>query len=236
MFIPMYNEETNAGIVLPTLQRTLQSLTEDYEIVVVDDASRDRTVPLVEDYARRDPRIRLVRHEKNLGYGASLRTGFLSVTKEIVFYTDADVPIDFEILRSVVPLMEENPAIVGYRLDRHDTWRRWLFSQAYNLLLRLLFGLRVRDVNFSFKLIRKRAVDDFKSRLRSKSVFIDGEILVQLTRLGYAIREWPVEYRPRKFGLSTLGTWRQAWMTLTEIRDFYFRRGAWSDLIPSPKQ
>ena len=121
VFIPMYNEETNAGILLPLLQRALARFTSDYEIVVVDDASRDRTVSLVEDYMSRDPRIRIVRHERNLGYGAALRTGFRSVTKEIVWYTDADVPIDFGVLDQVLPEMEKHPVIIGYRIDRHDT-------------------------------------------------------------------------------------------------------------------
>lgn len=220
VFVPMYNEEVNAGILLPMLQKTLRQLTEDYEIVVVDDASRDRTVSLVEDYAERDPRIRLIRHPENRGYGATLRTGFLSVTKDIVLYTDADVPIDLNILLQVVPEMDRHPVIIGYRIDRADTFKRWLFSKIYNLLLRLLFRVRVRDVNFSFKVFRKEIVDQFKDRLQSESVFIDGEILIWLVRLGIPLREWPVEYTPRKFGLSTLGTWRQAINTLREINNF----------------
>jgi glycosyltransferase involved in cell wall biosynthesis len=221
VFVPMHNEETNAGILLPLLQKSLSAFTPDYEIVVVDDASRDRTVPLVEDYISRDPRIRMVRHARNLGYGAALRTGFLNVTKEIVFYTDADVPIDLGVLAEVLPAMATHPVIIGYRIDRHDTWKRWIFSAFYNRLLRLLFGLRVRDVNFSFKVFRKDVVDRFKDRLRSESVFIDGEILILIDRLGVPIHEWPIEYTPRKFGLSTLGTWRQALRTFSEIVRFY---------------
>lgn len=220
VFVPMYNEEINAGILLPMLQKTLRQLTEDYEIVVVDDASRDRTVSLVEDYASRDPRIRLVRHPENRGYGATLRTGFLSVTKEIILYTDADVPIDLEILLQVVPEMDRHPVIIGYRTDRQDTIKRWLFSRIYNIFLKVLFHVRVRDVNFSFKVFRREIVDQFKDRLRAESVFIDGEILIWLVRLGVPMKEWPVEYTPRKHGLSTLGTWRQAIHTLREIWAF----------------
>src|SRR5580765_3265300 len=99
VFIPMYNEETNAGILLPLLQQAISEYSKDYEIVIVDDCSHDRTVPLIQDYMTRDPRIKLVRHEVNKGYGAALRTGFLNVTKDVVFYTDADVPIDFKILK-----------------------------------------------------------------------------------------------------------------------------------------
>lgn len=229
VFIPMYNEEANAGILLPLLARTLGGITSDYEIVVVDDASRDRTVTLVEDYMSRDPRIRLVRHETNRGYGAALRTGFKSVTKEVVFYTDADVPIDFGVLKEVLPKMKEVPVVLGYRIDRHDSFKRWLFSKFYNWLLRLLFGVRARDINFSFKLFRKGVVDRFKELLRSESVFIDGEILVWLTRFGIPFCEWPIDYRPRKHGLSTLGSWSQAWKTLREIWDFRMGRGKWAE-------
>src|ERR1043166_1230323 len=221
VFIPMYNEETNAGLLLPVLQKALSEYSQDYEIVVVDDCSNDRTVPLVEDYMKRDKRIRLVRHEVNKGYGAALRTGFLNVTKELVFYTDADVPIDFGVLKQVLPEMKKYPVIIGYRIDRHDTWKRWLFSMIYNRLLRFLFGLKVKDVNFSFKVFRIEVVNQFKNRLKAESVFIDGEMLIWIHKLGIPIHEWPIEYTPRKFGLSTLGTWRQAKMTLMEIFNFW---------------
>ncbi len=227
VFIPMYNEETNAGIIVPLLQRALGKLTSDYEIVVVDDASRDQTVALVEDYVSRDPRIRLVRHEVNQGYGSALRTGFKSMTKEVMFYTDADVPIDFGILDDVIPQMANHPVIIGYRIDRGDTLKRKLFSFTYNRLLRFLFSLRVRDVNFSFKVFRKEVVDQFKNDLQSRSVFIDGEILAILAQKKIPLHEWPVEYIPRKHGLSTLGTFAQVKLTLKEIFDFYFYRGFW---------
>ena len=224
VFVPMYNEETNAGILLPILRNTLSELTDDFEIVVVDDASRDRTVPLVEDYMKQDSRIRLVRHDVNRGYGTALRTGFLNVTKDLVFYTDADVPIDFAILKDVLPLLESVPVVLGYRISRKDTPKRWLFSKIYNRLLRLLFGVRVRDINFSFKVFRKEVVEQFKHRLNSKSVFIDGEILIWLTRLQIPFREWPVDYKPREHGLSTLGTFKQVRLTLSEIWKFYWTK------------
>jgi len=224
VFIPMYNEETNAGILIPMLLKHLSSFTDDFEIIIVDDASKDRTVPLVQDYVSREPRIRLVQHKTNQGYGTALRTGFLSATKDIVFYTDADVPIDFAVLNDVLPQMKNHPVIIGYRIDRHDTWKRWLFSFVYNRIIRYFFGVRVRDINFSFKVFRKEVVDQFKDKLEAKSVFIDGELLIWIHRLGFKMHEWPIDYRPREFGLSTLGTWRQAKLTLMEIWNFWRKK------------
>jgi glycosyltransferase involved in cell wall biosynthesis len=224
VFIPMYNEESSAAGTLSGLRQILTECTDDFEIVAVDDGSRDRTAALVREHAARDPRIRLVQHERNLGYGAALRTGFKSVSKDIVFYTDADLPVDFSLLRQVLPRMKDHQVIIGYRLDRAEPLQRRVFSKIYNLVLRALFGLRVRDVNFSFKLFRKDVVDRFKDKLAARSVFIDGEVLVHLKRLGIPLYEWPVDYHPRQAGVSTLGSWRQAAFTFSEILRFRLGR------------
>ncbi|MFH1263096.1 MAG: glycosyltransferase family 2 protein [Pseudomonadota bacterium] len=228
IFLPMYNEETNVGEILPKLQTVLREITEDYEIVAIDDGSRDRTVERVRSFAAGDPRIRLVQHEVNRGYGAALRTGFQSVTKEIVAYTDADLPVDLEILKVVVPRMESTPVLIGSR-SQHETLKRGLFGTIYRLTLRILFGLRVRDVNFAFKLFRKEVVDQFKARLRSGSVFIDGEVLVLIHRMGIPIVEVPMTYRFRQHGVSTLGSWKQAFFTFREILEFFLKTGCWKE-------
>jgi glycosyltransferase involved in cell wall biosynthesis len=227
VFVPMFNEAENVSEVLSRLQKVLAEITPDYEILAIDDGSLDSTAERVLSFSTTDPRIRLVQHPRNLGYGAALRTGFLNVSKEIVFYTDADLPVDPRLLTAAVPRMEHALVLIGNR-SRRDNLKRRLFSASYHLLLRLFFGLRVRDVNFSFKLFRKEIVDRFKDRLRAESVFIDGEILVHVHRMGVPIEEIPVEYKIRERGASTLGNLRQARFTFREILEFYFERGKWA--------
>jgi glycosyltransferase involved in cell wall biosynthesis len=214
----MYNERENILVALAQAQEVIPRLGfEDYEILVVDDGSRDDSAELVERMAASDPHIRLVRHPRNLGYGSALRTGFLSARCEVVFYTDSDLPVDLSELEQAVPRMEEEGAdlIIGYRIERFDTPRRALYSRVYNFLMRLLFGVRVRDVNFSFKLVRRRVLD--RISLTAKTVFIDGQLLAEAVRHGFEILEVPIIYKPRRHGESSFNSLRAAWDTLVEM-------------------
>jgi glycosyltransferase involved in cell wall biosynthesis len=155
--------------------------------------------------------VRAIHHPHNLGYGAALRTGFRHASKELVFYTDCDEPVDLSELKRALAYMQPGvDLVVGYRVRRHDTLRRWIYSRIYNLLVRFLFGVPVRDVNFSFK-------------LDSGSTFIDGELLAEACRAGCTIKEIGVEYRPRQCGKSSFDSWHAALHALGEMMA-YLRR------------
>jgi len=182
-------------------------VVESFEVVVVDDASTDRTAEIVAAQAGRRPEVRLVRHDRNRKLGAALRTGFEHARGELILYTDADLPFDLFEVERTIRLMRTYDAdvVAGYRHDRTGEGAlRWLYSFVWGWLVRLALGLRVRDVNFAAKLVRRDALDAVE--LRSEGSFIDAELLARLERGGYRIVQIGLDYFPRSRGVSTLST------------------------------
>jgi len=205
--------------VLSSLSAIAESVTDDYEIIIVNDASTDNSKAKVLEWAKRNNRINLVDHEVNLGYGQTLRTGFNNARKELLFYTDADMPVCLDELKKFLPLMDEYPLVIGYRLNRQDTPRRFIYSKVYNLLLRVLLKVKVKDANFSFKCMRKEI---FKTcKLTAKSVFIDGELLAEASQNNLKIKEVPLQYMPRKRGKSNFDNIQAAVSTAREVLTYW---------------
>jgi glycosyltransferase involved in cell wall biosynthesis len=228
----MYNERQNIEQVLDRAEEVIPDLGfQNYEILIIDDGSRDGCDRIVEERARADEHLRLYRHARNEGYGAALRTGFQQASREAVFYTDCDLPADLRDLEIAIPLLEEADLVIGYRKERHETLRRAIYSRTYNFLMRFLFGVFVRDVNFSFKLVRRSALQ--KINLTAETVFIDGQLLAEARRQGFKIVEIPIEYTPRRFGKSNFDSLKTAWATLVEIVQYAVYR-SFSKLRRSP--
>jgi dolichol-phosphate mannosyltransferase len=202
LVMPAYNEAGNIErAVRAAAAAGAQAGT--YEVVVVDDGSRDQTGErLAALAAELGPRLRVVRHEKNRGYGAALRSGFAAAEGDLVFYTDSDNQFDLSELSSVIPLMREWDAVLGYRIDRKDARRRLLTSWVFNRLSCTVFGLRVRDLNCSFKLFRREVLRALP--LESDDFFIDTEMVVRLHRAGFRYVERGVTHLPRLSGHSTV--------------------------------
>jgi glycosyltransferase involved in cell wall biosynthesis len=174
------------------------------------------------ELARRHPRVRVIHHPHNRGYGAALRTGFENAAQELVFYTDCDEPVDlWEIERALALIGPQVDIVVGYRVKRYDTLRRFVYSKIYNALCRLLFRIPVRDVNFSFKLVKREVLQ--RINLRAGSVFIDGELLAEAVRYGYRIVEIHIEYFPRRDGTSNFDSLHAAFYTLQEMLTYWWR-------------
>ncbi len=224
LFFPMYNELKSIEPMTRKALQVMQAVADDFEIVIVDDGSSDSSEKLADDLARSDPRIRVVHHQGNKGYGQALRTGFASATKDIVIYTDCDEPVDLWLVKDALPHLDKYDLVIGYRLNRWEGWRRFIYSKIYNNLVQLLFGVRVRDVNFSFKLIRREALQ--KLHLGAKSVFIDGELLAEAVRNRLTIYQIAAQYRPRQHGASHFNSLRAATHTLEEIWEYWQRRRA----------
>jgi glycosyltransferase involved in cell wall biosynthesis len=205
--MPMFNEEESIEHALEFVVAGLESYGGDYEVVVVDDASTDRSAALVERAAAANPRIRMARHEVNRKLGAALRTGFAAAAKDLVLYMDADLPFDPHEIGRAVRILQLTRAdvIAGYRFDRTgEGFKRTVYSYFYNTLIGLLFGWPHRDINFSFKLVRRevlRAVE-----LRSEGSLIDAEMIVKAKNLGFVIQQLGVDYFPRSRGQSTLSS------------------------------
>ena len=208
LVIPMFNEEENIEHALACAVEALERYSpEDYEIVVVDDASQDRSAELVAREAAANPRIRLLRHAVNRKLGATLKTGFAAVTKDVVLYMDADLPFDPDVIGRALQAMKVTRAdlIAGYRLDRTaEGLRRTVYSYFYNTLIGLLFGWPHRDINFSFKLIRRAVLEAVE--LKSEGSLIDAELIVKAKNLGFSIQQLGLDYFPRTRGRSTLSS------------------------------
>jgi hopanoid biosynthesis associated protein HpnK len=203
--LPMYNEADNIEAMVAMIRREAAPLLDDYEIVIVNDASTDRCGEMAERMAQDDHRIRVIHHPRNRGLGASIRTGLSASRMQYVLYSDSDLPVDFACLKDVLPrLTPETDLLIGYRLGRAEGIRRAIMSWTYNRLIRWVFGLRVRDVNFAFKIIRRDLLE--RLDLTSEGSFIDAEMLLEARRAGCHLVEVGLEYHVRRAGVSSLSS------------------------------
>ena len=200
VFFPAYNEEDIIEKTVSGAVAACAPLADDLEVIVVDDGSADRTAAIVENLSAADPRVRLVRHERNRGYGAALRTGFASARKELVFFSDADGQFDLRELPGSLSMLAQAPVVAGYRIKRNDPPHRLFIARTYKLIIRLVFGLRIRDIDCAFKLFRRDVFDGLI--LESNGAFISSELLIKLSRRGVPIAERGVNHYPRTTGYS----------------------------------
>lgn len=201
VFFPAFNEEAN---ILPTLKealRILPAVAEDYEVIVVDDGSRDRTRELAIRFAESNPAVRVVSHPRNLGYGAALSTGFKESKMEWVFFTDADRQFDLDELRSVVSYCGEYDAVLGYRKRRADRLYRRALAGAWGLTVNLALGVRLKDLDCAFKLIKKEYLDSLV--FTCSGATISAELATKLKAKGCRWVEIPVSHYPRPAGRQT---------------------------------
>jgi glycosyltransferase involved in cell wall biosynthesis len=215
---PMYNEIGNIENCVAQALETGRKITSDLEIVVVDDASTDGCGALADRLAERHPELTVIHHARNRKLGGALRTGFAAATKEWVLYIDSDLPIDMDDALRAIPLTGDADMVIGNRMGRAEGFKRELMSFGYNRLIRYLFGLQVRDVNFAFKLFRRAILDQIT--LQSEGSFIDAELLIETNKAGYRIAEVPIQYHPRIAGVSTLASYGVVLTILREMRAY----------------
>jgi len=212
VFFPMWNEEQYFQRALNAARELCEELQEsrkitDYELVIIDDASTDSTPQLADAAAQQDSRIKVVHHPTNRKLGGSIKSGFGASTGDIILYTDADLPFDMREVHNAIRLMGQYEAdiVSAYRFDRTgEGYVRVVYSVFYNLMVRVLFGVRFRDINFAFKLCRKSVFDRIK--LESEGSFIDAELIVSAKKLNLNVVQFGVDYFPRTRGVSTLSS------------------------------
>jgi len=227
IFFPAWNEEDTIERAVVAAAEAAEDLIEEgeiswYEVLIIDDASTDATARVADELAAKDDRIRVVHHPQNRKLGGSLKTGFAEARGEIVLYTDADLPFDMAELAKAVRLLRiyEADIVSAFRFDRTGEGpRRLVYSYVYNHLVQLLLGLRLRDMNFAFKLVRRRVLDNVT--LESEGSFIDVELLARAQRLGFHIVQFGVDYFPRTRGISTLSSNAVILKIINEMRSLH---------------
>ena len=203
VFFPCYNEQANVARVTQQALEVLEGLQADYEVIIVDDGSSDGTGPVANQMAVRHPRVRVIHHPHNLGYGAALQSGFRAATKDLIFSTDGDGQFDLKELPPLLPLMAEYDIVSCYRMNRQDNLVRRMNGWLWTKVTGLLFSLRLRDIDCAFKLYKRTIFDGLK--MESTGALISTEILARAVRKGYRITQRGVHHYPRTAGKPTGG-------------------------------
>jgi len=221
IFFPAYNDSgTIASLVITALQ-TARTLTPDHEVIVVNDGSADNTAEILDELARTYPQVRIVHHEKNRGYGGALRTGFASATRELVFYTDGDGQYDPAEMEVLWRRFDDSVDLVnGYKISRSDPLHRIIIGRIYHHTVKILFGLKVRDVDCDFRLMRRSIFNTV--HLEKNSGVICLEIMKKITDGGFRIVEVPVHHYHRAHGKSQFFNFRRLFRTAIDVFKLWF--------------
>ena len=216
VFFPAYNDSGTIASLVITARATAQKLTANFEIIVVNDGSADRTAEIVDELAHTYPEVRVIHHPTNRGYGGALRSGFSGAKHELIFYTDGDAQYDPAELEVLWPQMGPGVDVVnGYKISRSDPIHRIIIGRLYHHTVKLLFGLKVRDVDCDFRLIRRTVFD--RITLEHNSGVICLELMKKLTDAGCRIDEVPVHHYHRAFGKSQFFNFPRLWHTARDI-------------------
>ncbi len=207
IFMPAYNEEGNIATTIIDARNAAGQVAKSYEIIVVDDGSKDRTGEVVAEMARYDKNIRLISHPSNRGYGSAVKTGLKACKKDWIFFTDSDGQFHYDELLKFAKASANYDLVIGYRKKRMDPFHRVFVAQV---LLKIwnfvLFGLTVRDVDCAFKLFKRKVRDQIV--LDTESAITVTEFIVKAKSLNFSLIQLPVTHYPRKFGEQTGGNWR----------------------------
>jgi len=207
IFMPAFNEEGNIAATVIDADQAARGITGDYEIIVINDGSKDKTAEIVKELSKLNSHVRLVSHTENKGYGAAVKTGLANCKKDWIFFTDSDGQFHYDELDRFVDQSSSYDLIMGYRKKRMDPFHRVFVAQV---LLKIwnfvLFGLTVRDVDCAYKLFRKEVRDAIK--LKTESAITVSEFIIKAKVKGFRIKQLPVIHYPRRFGEQTGGNWR----------------------------
>ncbi|MFZ5929267.1 MAG: glycosyltransferase family 2 protein [Acidobacteriota bacterium] len=222
-FFPAYNDAPSLPGLLRRAFAALEQATGDFEVIVVNDGSRDGTAAVLEQMQQElGPRLRIITHGKNRGYGGALRSGFQAATKDLVFYTDGDGQYDPAEIHLLLEQWTPNLGLVnGYKRLRQDPWHRIVIGRIYNAVARFLFRIRIRDIDCDFRLVRRSLVENL--HLESTSGTICLELVRKIEMTGCQVAEVAVNHYPRLHGRSQFFRWRSLLTTARQFARLYFR-------------
>jgi glycosyltransferase involved in cell wall biosynthesis len=222
VFFPAYNDSgTIASLVITALQ-TARTLTDDFEVIIVNDGSVDATAQIANELARTYPEVKVVHHHANRGYGGALRSGFEAATRELVFYTDGDAQYDPSEMAVLWNAMTDEVDLVnGYKISRSDPFHRILIGRIYHHTVKRLFGLRVRDVDCDFRLLRRSIFD--RVRLVKDSGVICLEMMKKIQDSRFRIAEVPVHHYHRAYGKSQFFNFQRLFTTALDVANLWLQ-------------
>ena len=222
MFFPAYNDAGTIASLVITSVKVAATLTDDYEVIVVNDGSKDDTAKILDELARIYPaHVRIVHHQVNRGYGGALRSGFAAATKDLVFYTDGDGQYDPSEVTVLWSEMKEGVDWVnGWKISRSDPMHRIIIGRVYHHFVKMLFGLKVRDVDCDFRLMRRRIFDVV--RLEKNSGVICLEMMKKFQDAGFRVAEHPVHHYHRAHGQSQFFNFRRVARTLLDVMKLWW--------------
>lgn len=219
----MFNEADNIADTIRRAKLFAGGLCEDYEIIVVDDASTDDSAAIAEEISKQDTRVRLIRLAKNSSFGGALKTGLFAASKEVIIYTDADFPAKEDDIKGALASLDGADIVTAYSLVIKDSsLKRIMMSKTYNFLVRLLFNLKIHDVNSGLKIYRRQIFDGMD--LRSMSPFIDVEIFGEAVKNGCLIKQYGLIFELRTGGVSTISRPRIVAKTFLDMLRYRLRR------------
>ena len=201
IIFPAFNEAENIGRSIERAVSVMEALELEFEVVVVDDGSSDATRLIVDRCATEDSRVRCIHHPRNRGYGAALKTGILAATKDLIFFTDADLQFDLGEIDRLLRFTDRYDIIAGYRAERSDHIGRRANAWAWGRLVGFLFDLQVRDIDCAFKVFNRRVFD--RVPITSVGAFVNSEILIRARSEGFSVKQVPVGHYPRVAGQQT---------------------------------
>lgn len=222
IFMPVYNDWGTIGSLTSEAIFTAEKITKDYEVILVDDGSDDKTQDVLDFLEKQFPQVRVIHHEKNKGYGGALRTGFKEARKEWVFYTDGDAQYDIRELENLAAAMSDDVDVVnGHKIKRNDPFYRVLTGKTYQYVSKFLFQLPIKDVDCDFRLMRKSIFD--KIQLNSNSGTICVEMIYKLTKSGARFTEVPVCHYFRASGKSQFFNFARLLRVARDYSRLWFR-------------
>jgi glycosyltransferase involved in cell wall biosynthesis len=221
VFFPAYNDSgTIASLVITALQAA-RDLTSDFEIIIVNDGSADATAQIADELARTYPEVRVVHHPRNRGYGGALRSGFEAATRDLVFYTDGDAQYDPKEMAVLWAALDDSVDLVnGYKISRSDPLHRIVIGRIYHHTVKLLFGLKVRDVDCDFRLLRRSIFENV--RLEKSSGVICLEMMKKIQDAGFRIAEVPVHHYHRSHGRSQFFNFQRLFKTAVDVAKLWY--------------
>lgn len=221
-FFPCYNDSGTIASVVISADRTLRGLTDDYEIIVGNDASTDNSAAILDELCRLYPNLRVLHHATNRGYGGNLRSMFAEATKDLIFYTDGDAQYDpAELALLYQHLGPRVDVVQGWKIERHDPLHRKIIGRVYHYFVRRWFGLHLRDVDCDFRLFRRHVLESFP--LESDSGCITVEMMTRIEQGGFNVVEVPVHHFHRAYGQSQFFNFRRVARTLIELSRLWIK-------------